>query len=61
MRSKGLGSIRPEMQANRIDPPAREQGYPRQGTNMVTDPVKNIVTNLAHRGVMISGREIVET
>ena len=29
----------------RIDPPAREQGYPRQGTNMVTNPSENIVTN----------------
>jgi hypothetical protein len=34
----------------------------RQGTNMVTDPIKNIVTNPAHLwGVTVSGREIVET
>ena len=34
----------------------------RQGTNLVTDPIKNIVTNPVHLwGVTVSGREIVET
>ena len=43
MRSKGLGSIRREMQANRIDPPARGANHD-QGADMVTDPVKSRVT-----------------
>ena len=45
------------LRTRRIDPPAREQGYPRQGTNMVTNPSEKIVTNPAHYGGIVSGRE----
>ena len=53
MRSKGLGEIWAGV--NQIYPPARGTSA-RQETNMVTDPIKNIVTNRPIYGVIVSGR-----
>jgi hypothetical protein len=43
------------LRTRRIDPPGREQGYPRQGTNVVTNPSEKIVTNPAHYGGLGQG------